>query len=170
MTSPYALKRAEQIKHIAAEMLEKRVKDARLGFVTITDVRLSKDNHECTLFYTVLGSEAERVDTAAALEAARGQIRTAVSRRLALKFAPTISFVADAMPETTAHMEELLAAARLVDEQVAAKAVGAEYAGEADPYRKPVDEDADDDTEDEDAEDDTEDVDAEDDDVDAAQE
>ena len=143
MTSPYALKRAEQIKHIAAEMLEKRVKDARLGFVTITDVRLSKDNHDCTLFYTVLGSEAERVDTAAALEAARGQIRTAVSRRLGLKFAPTISFVADAMPETTAHMEELLAAARLVDEQVAAKAVGAVYAGEADPYRKPA-EDGDD--------------------------
>jgi ribosome-binding factor A len=143
MTSPYALKRAEQIKHIAAEMLEKRVKDARLGFVTITDVRLSKDNHDCTLFYTVLGSEAERVDTAAALEAARGQIRTAVSRRLALKFAPTISFVADAMPETTAHMEELLAAARLVDEQVAAKAVGATYAGEPDPYRKPADEDDD---------------------------
>ena len=143
MTSPYALKRAEQIKHIAAEMLEKRVKDARLGFVTITDVRLSKDNHDCTLFYTVLGSEAERVDTAAALEAARGQIRTAVSRRLALKFAPTISFVADAMPETTAHMEELLAAARLVDEQVAAKAGGATYAGEPDPYRKPADEDDD---------------------------
>lgn len=141
MTSPYALKRAEQIKHIAAEMLEKRVKDTRLGFVTITDVRLSKDNHDCTLFYTVLGSEAERVDTAAALEAARGQIRTAVSRRLALKFAPTITFVADAMPETTAHMEELLAAARLVDEQVAAKAIGAEYAGEADPYKKPADED-----------------------------
>ena len=143
MTSPYALKRAEQIKHIAAEMLEKRVKDARLGFVTITDVRLSKDNHDCTLFYTVLGSEAERVDTAAALEAARGQIRTAVSRRLALRFAPTITFVADAMPETTAHMEELLAAARLVDEQVAAKAVGATYAGEPDPYRKPADEDDD---------------------------
>ena len=143
MTSPYALKRAEQIKHIAAEMLEKRVKDARLGFVTITDVRLSKDNHDCTLFYTVLGSEAERVDTAAALEAARGQIRTAVSRRLGLKFAPTITFVADAMPETTAHMEELLAQARLVDELVAAKAVGAEYAGEPDPYRKPLDEDED---------------------------
>ena len=140
MTSPYALKRAEQIKHIAAEMLEKRVKDTRLGFVTITDVRLSKDNHECTLFYTVLGTEAERVDTAAALAAARGQIRTAVSRRLALKFAPTITFVPDAMPETTAHMEELLAAARLVDEQIAAKAVGATYAGEADPYKKPAEE------------------------------
>ncbi|MBI4901091.1 MAG: 30S ribosome-binding factor RbfA [Actinobacteria bacterium] len=141
MTSPHALKRAEQIKHIAAEMLEKRVKDTRLGFVTITDVRLSKDNHDCTLFYTVLGTDEERADTAAALEAARGQIRTAVSRRLALRFAPTISFVADAMPETSAHMEELLAQARAVDEEVAAKAAGATYAGEPDPYRKPADPD-----------------------------
>ncbi|MHB1008918.1 MAG: 30S ribosome-binding factor RbfA [Propionibacteriaceae bacterium] len=141
MTSPHALKRAEQIKHIAAEMLEKRVKDTRLGFVTITDVRLSKDSHDCTLFYTVLGTDEERADTAAALEAARGQIRTAVSRRLGLRFAPTISFVADAMPETSAHMEELLAQARAVDEQVAAQAAGAAYAGEADPYRKPADSD-----------------------------
>lgn len=141
MTSPHALKRAEQIKHIAAEMLEKRVKDTRLGFVTITDVRLSKDSHDCTLFYTVLGSDEERADTAAALEAARGQIRTAVSRRLGLRFAPTISFVADAMPETSAHMEELLAQARAGDEQVAARAAGAAYAGEPDPYRKPAESD-----------------------------
>ncbi|HET7724261.1 MAG TPA: 30S ribosome-binding factor RbfA [Propionibacteriaceae bacterium] len=141
MASPNALKRAEQIKHIAAEMLEKRVKDTRLGFVTITDVRLSKDSHDCTLFYTVLGTDEERADTAAALEAARGQIRTAVSRRLGLRFAPTITFVADAMPETSAHMEELLAQARAVDEKVAAQAVGATYAGEPDPYRKPADDD-----------------------------
>jgi ribosome-binding factor A len=141
MPGPQALKRAEQIKHIAAEMLEKRVKDTRLGFVTITDVRLSKDNHDCTLFYTVLGSDAERADTAAALEAARGQIRTAVSRKLGLKFAPTITFVPDAMPEASAHITELLAQAHLVDEQVAAKAVGATYAGEEDPYRKPADDD-----------------------------
>ncbi len=141
MTSPHALKRAEQIKHIAAEMLEKRVKDTRLGFVTITDVRLSKDSHDCTLFYTVLGTDEERAATAAALEAARGQIRTVVSRKLGLRFAPTISFVADAMPETSAHMEELLAQARAVDEQVAARAAGATFAGEPDPYRKPVDAD-----------------------------
>ena len=141
MPGPQALKRAEQIKHLAAEMLETRIKDPRLGFVTITDVRLSKDNHDCTLFYTVFGSEAERTDTAAALEAARGQIRTFVSRKLGLKFAPTISFMADAMPEVTAHMEELLAQARLVDQTVAAKAVGATYAGEEDPYRKPADDD-----------------------------
>ncbi len=143
MTSPHALKRAEQIKHIAAEMIEKRVKDSRLGFVTITDVRLSKDNHECSLFYTVLGTPEERADTGAALESARGQIRTAVSRKLGMRFAPTITFIEDAMPETSAAMEGLLAQVRAGDAELAAKAVGATYAGEADPYKKPATDDED---------------------------
>jgi ribosome-binding factor A len=148
MTSPHALKRAEQIKHIAAEMVEKRVKDARLGFVTITDVRLSKDSHECHLFYTVLGTPEDRVNTAAALESARGQIRTAVSRKLGMRFAPTIDFIEDAMPETSAAIEGLLAQVRAGDAELAAKAVGAVYAGDADPYKKPVEDDDEDDTED----------------------
>lgn len=147
MTSPHALKRAEQIKHIAAEMIEKRVKDSRIGFVTITDVRLSKDNHECSLFYTVLGTPQERVDTAAALESARGQIRTAVSKKLGMRFAPTITFIEDAMPETSAAIEGLLAQVRAGDAELAAKAVGATYAGDADPYRKPAENDADDEDE-----------------------
>ena len=150
MTSPHALKRAEQIKHIAAEMVEKRVKDARLGFVTITDVRLSKDNHECHLFYTVLGTPEDRVNTAAALESARGQIRTAVSRKLGMRFAPTIDFIEDAMPETSAAIEGLLAQVRAGDAELAAKAAGATYAGDADPYKKPAsgDEDEEDDEDD----------------------
>lgn len=147
MTSPHALKRAEQIKHIAAEMLEKRIKDPRLGFVTVTDVRLSKDGRECTLFYTVLGTPQEVADTAAALDTAKGQVRTAVSRQLGLKFAPTITFVLDAMPETSSQIEELLAQARAGDAKVAAQAQGARYAGEPDPYRKPADEPAGDDQE-----------------------
>ncbi len=154
MAGPHALKRAEQIKHIAAEVLEKRVKDTRLGFVTITDVRLSKDNRECTLFYTVLGTPEEVADTAAALDVAKGQVRTAVSKQMALRFAPTITFVHDAMPEASAHIEELLASARATDAEVAAKAEGAQYAGEADPYKKPAaDEDEGDDTDDEPADD-----------------
>ena len=142
MTSPHALKRAEQIKHIAAEMLEKRIKDPRLGFVTVTDVRLSKDGRECILFYTVLGTPQEVADTAAALDTAKGQVRTAVSRQLGLKFAPTITFVPDAMPETSSQIEELLAQARAGDAKVAAQAQG-----EPDPYRKPADEPAGDDQE-----------------------
>ncbi len=140
MTNPMALKKAEQIKHIAAEMVQTKIKDPRLGFVTITDVRLSKDGKEATLFYTVLGGEAEQAETAAALDAAKGQIRTAVSKRLAMRFAPTIAFVHDALPETTAHFDELLAAAKAGDAEVAQKAAAAAYAGDADPYKKKDDE------------------------------
>ena len=76
MGSPRVFKLADQIKVIVAEMLERRIKDPRLGFVTVTDVRLTGDSHEATVFYTVLGSEAERADTAAALHSATGLIRS----------------------------------------------------------------------------------------------
>jgi ribosome-binding factor A len=142
MSNPMALKKAEQIKHIAAEMVQTKIKDPRLGFVTITDVRLSRDGREATLFYTVLGGQAEQNETAAALDAAKGQIRTTVSKRLGMRFAPTITFVHDAMPETSAHFEELLAAAKAGDAEVAERAAAASYAGEPDPYKKKDDEGA----------------------------
>jgi len=143
MPNPMALKKAEQIKHIAAEMVQTKIKDPRLGFVTITDVRLSKDSREAVLFYTVLGGDSEHAATAAALDSAKGQIRTTVSKRLGMRFAPTITFVHDAMPETTAHFEELLAAAKAGDADVAQRATAATYAGEPDPYKKKDDEAAD---------------------------
>ena len=66
--NPRNLKVAEQIRFVVAEMLERRIKDPRLGFVTLTDVRVTGDNREATIFYTVLGDEASRTETAAALE------------------------------------------------------------------------------------------------------
>jgi ribosome-binding factor A len=135
MPNPTAAKVAEQIKTIAAQMLQRRVEDPRLGFLTITDVRLSKDWRRCELFYTVLGSPEAWADAAAALEQAKGQIRTQVSRQLKLRFAPELAFVADAIPEQSAHVNELLAAAKAMDQRVAELAQNAEYAGEADPYK-----------------------------------
>ena len=143
MPNPMALKKAEQIKHIAAEMVQTKIKDPRLGFVTITDVRLSMDARVSTLFYTVLGGDAEHAATAAALEAAKGQIRTTVSKRLGMRFAPTIAFVHDALPETTAHFDEMLAAAKAGDAEVAERATSASYAGDPDPYKKKDDPEAD---------------------------
>ncbi|MDR0990796.1 MAG: 30S ribosome-binding factor RbfA [Propionibacteriaceae bacterium] len=135
MANPTAAKVAEQIKTIAAQMLQRRIDDPRLGFLTITGVRLSKDWHRCELFYTVLGDPTAWSDAAAALEQAKGQIRTQVSRQLKLRFAPEIVFVADAMPEQSSHIEELLAQVRARDAAVAGQAAGASYAGEADPYK-----------------------------------
>ena len=136
MGSPRVVKLADQIKVIVAEMLERRIKDPRLGFVTITDVRLTGDSREATVFYTVLGSETEWAETAAALRSATGLIRSQVGKQLGLKFTPTIEFVPDAVPENARQIDDLLAQARSVDARVAEQAAGAEYAGEPDPYKR----------------------------------
>jgi ribosome-binding factor A len=139
MGSPRVVKLADQIKVIVAEMLQRRIKDPRLGFVTVTDVRLTGDSREATVFYTVLGSEAEQAGTAAALRSATGLIRAQVGKQLGLKFTPTVEFIPDAVPENARQIDDLLAQARSVDARVAEQAVGAAYAGDADPYKHPDD-------------------------------
>lgn len=141
MTNPRVAKLADQIKVVVAGTLERRVKDPRLGFVTITDVRLTGDSREATLFYTAMGSEAEQAATAAALESAKGMLRTTVGRRLGLRYAPTLAFVRDASAETAKSIEDLLARAAASDAEVTRMAAGATHAGDADPYRRRDDED-----------------------------
>lgn len=137
MVGPRNAKLADQIKVILATTIERRVKDPRLGFVTITEVRLSGDNREATAFYTVLGDEDARSGTAAALESAKGMLRSTVGQQLGMKFTPTLEFVLDATPETARHIEDLLAQVQAQDAAAAAAAAGKNFAGEADPYRKP---------------------------------
>ena len=137
MANPRVRKVADRIQVIVAEMLERRIKDPRLGFVTVTDVRVSGDTQQASVFYTVLGEEEQVVGSAAALESARGLIRSEVAKQLGLRHAPTLEFIHDALPDTARHFEEILARTREADASRAASAAGAAYAGEADPYRKP---------------------------------
>lgn len=139
MTNPRVAKLADQIKMITAEMLERRIKDPRLGFVTVTDVRLTGDSREATVFYTVL-EETAHGDTAAALESAKGLIRSTIGKNLGLRFAPSIAFIPDSTPEAAAAIEDLLARAQASDAEVARQRANAQYAGEADPYKKDDDE------------------------------
>ena len=141
MSSPRVLKLADQIKVIVAEMLERRIKDPRLGFITVTDVRLTGDSREATVFYTVLGTDEDRAGTAAALRSATGLIRSQVGKQLGLRFAPTLAFILDEVPETAKQIDELLAKAKAGDAEVAEQAAGATYAGEADPYKHDDDDD-----------------------------
>lgn len=134
---PRARKLAERIHEIVARMLDTRVKDPRLGFVTVTEVRVTGDLQHATVFYTVLGSDEERVDSAAALESAKGLIRSEVGRQTGVRLTPTLEFTLDAVPETAAHLEAALAEAAARDAEVAKARENAAYAGEADPYRKP---------------------------------
>jgi ribosome-binding factor A len=131
-----ARKLADRIHEIVAEALEKRVKDPRLGFLTVTDTRVTGDLQHATVFYTVFGDSEEKQSTAAALESAKGVLRSEVGRRTGLRLTPTLEFVADAVPENAAHIEELLRVAAAKDADVAAQAAGAEYAGDPDPYKK----------------------------------
>jgi ribosome-binding factor A len=141
MTSPRVRKVADRIRVIVAEMLERRIKDPRLGFVTITDVRVTGDTQNASIFYTVFGEQDDLESTAAALESAKGLIRSEVGKQLGMRHVPTLEFIHDAVPETARHIDDLLAKARESDARVAAASAGATYAGEADPYRKPADED-----------------------------
>ena len=143
MDAARAKRLADRISQIVAEMLERRVKDPRLGFVTVTEARLTNDLREATVFYTVYGTPEERAGTAAALESATGVIRTEVGKQTGLRHTPSLTFVADAVPDNVRHIEELVDRARQADEDLARVREGAEPAGDPDPYRKPVgDEDA----------------------------
>jgi ribosome-binding factor A len=134
-----ARKIADRIKVIVAEYLEFRLKDERLGFVTITDSRVTGDLQHASVFYTVFGSDEERKATAAVLEANKGRIRSAVGKQIGIRLTPSLEFIADAIPEGAAHIEDLVAQTRARDEELARAAANAKHAGEPDPYKKPAD-------------------------------
>lgn len=128
-------KLADRIKVIVAEMLERRIKDPRLGFITVTDVRITPDLRDATVFYTVLGDDEARAATASALESAKGLLRSEVGKQTGVKFTPSLAFILDALPDNALHVEELLQRAAAADAAVHEQAVNATYAGDADPYR-----------------------------------
>lgn len=132
---------ADRIRVLIAERLEKGLRDPRLGFVTITDVRVTGDLQHASVFYTVLGDEKERASSAEALRAATGMLRSEVGRKLSARLVPTLEFIPDGIPENAGHIEELLREARERDEAVAGIAGTASFAGEADPYKKVRDDD-----------------------------
>ncbi|THI93735.1 30S ribosome-binding factor RbfA [Nocardioides sp.] len=137
MASPRVRKIADRIRVIVAEMLERRIKDPRLGFVTVTDVRLTGDAQNATIYYTVLGEDADQQSTAAALESAKGLLRSEVGKQLGMRHVPSLAFEFDGIPESARHLDEVLARAKEADAAVAAAREGAQPAGEPDPYKKP---------------------------------
>ena len=131
---------AKRIATIVASAIEFEVKDPRLAGVTITDAKVTGDLHDATLFYSVFGrnleDEPDYAGAAAALESAKGTLRTRVGAALGVRFTPTLAFERDTVPDTAHRMEDLLARARAADEDLARVRQGAKHAGEEDPYRK----------------------------------
>src|SRR5271166_4428555 len=137
MNQARARKLGDRIAVIVAEMLERRIKDPRLGFVTVTEARVTGDLREATVFYTVYGTDDEVAGTKAALASATGLIRSEVGKQTGLKHTPSISFSQDTIPDTARSIEDLVARARAADAAVAAARDGAVHAGDPDPYRVP---------------------------------
>ncbi|HKT57636.1 MAG TPA: 30S ribosome-binding factor RbfA [Microbacterium sp.] len=137
MASERQARLADRIRVLIAERLEKGLRDPRLGFVTITDVRVTGDLQHASVFYTVLGSEEERLASGEALKSATGMLRSEIGRKLGVRLTPSLEFIPDALPDNAGHIEDLLREARERDEQVAGLAASATFAGEADPYVKP---------------------------------
>ena len=131
------LKVADRIKVVVAQILETKIKDPRLGFVTVTDARVTGDLHMASVFYTVLGDEDARASTAAALDSAKGAIRSALGRELGLRITPSIEFFEDGLPESAKALDSLLERVHAQDAEVAALRKNATYAGGEDPYKAP---------------------------------
>lgn len=144
MSDPAKTRRhAERVRELVASLV-REIKDPRLGMVTVTDARITGDLREATVYYTVLGDAAEQASTAAALESAKGMLRTRVGHALGLRHSPSLAFVLDNVQNHAKEIDDLLAAARHRDEEVQRLAAGKQYAGDPDPYRSDEDDDEED--------------------------
>ncbi|MGY1824411.1 30S ribosome-binding factor RbfA [Geodermatophilus sp. SYSU D00079] len=143
-----ARKLAVRIRQIVSAAIETQIKDPRLGMVTVTDARVTSDLREATVFYTVYGDATQVEDSARALSSATGVLRSTVGKQTGIKFVPTLTFVADHVPDTARELDAALERVRHADAELARIREGAQYAGEPDPYRRPAEDDEDGEVED----------------------
>lgn len=99
---------AEEIRKEVSNIIHHELKDPRLGFITITQVELTRDLRYAKIFFSVLGKEEERKKSREALESALGFIRKLVAERINLRFAPEIIFREDRSSEYSVRIEEIL--------------------------------------------------------------
>ena len=140
MADPARARRlAKRISTIVASAIEYEIKDPRLVGVTVTDAKVTADLHDATVYYTMMGrtldDEPDYAGAAAALDRAKGVLRTKVGAGTGVRFTPTLTFVRDTVPDAAHRMEELLARARAADADVARVREGATPAGDPQPYR-----------------------------------
>jgi ribosome-binding factor A len=105
-------KRSEKVADLIHKeisgMLIKSLKDPRIGFVTITRVTVSEDCRFAKIYFSVMGSLAERDKSAMGLNSAKGYIRKELGRRMGLRYTPEIMFQFDPSIEYAIHIEEVI--------------------------------------------------------------
>ena len=97
----------EEFREILAEEIQ-RLKDPRIGFVTVTRVEVTPDLKTARVYYTALGDDAARQGSRAGLESARRHLRAALGRKVRLKFTPELRFVEDGALERGAQVVDLI--------------------------------------------------------------
>ena len=105
---------ADLLLHEIAWVLQREIKDPRIGFVTLTAVEMNPDLKVARVYYTVLGEQAQVEDTARGLESARSYIRRSVGKRLHLRAVPEIRFLYDASVERGLRTQMIIE--RITDE------------------------------------------------------
>ena len=98
---------SEEFREILAEEIPK-LKDPRVGFVTVTGVTVTPDLRLARVFYTTLGDDRARRATAAALRSARGHLRRVIGRQVRMKVLPDLRFEPDDVPAEADRIEELI--------------------------------------------------------------
>jgi ribosome-binding factor A len=106
---PRSLRLAETIKRLVGEWVEAEQADGRLGFVTVTDVRVTGDLRHATVYWTALGDQPDQEAAEAALQESTGQARSFVASHVRLRYTPTLEFHRDDLPDHGARIDRLLA-------------------------------------------------------------
>jgi len=104
--------RLERIRELykveVGNMLQKEIKDPRIGFVTVTDVEVSPDYRHAKIYVSPFGDEEAERQTIQGLESAKGYIRTELGRRIRLRYTPEISFTVDKSIERGVRLTKLI--------------------------------------------------------------
>lgn len=138
-TNPRAVRIAALIQRVIASSVEGHLHDARLGNVTITEVRVTNDLQIANVYWTQLGheghEEGERKRAQQALNQAKGRLRSLVGSKAGLRLTPQLRFIYDEVPGEATEIEDILTVTRRRDAELARLRENASFAGEADPYK-----------------------------------
>lgn len=98
----------EEIHKIISELLIRGLKDPRIGFITITGVKMTPDMRQATAYFTVHGTEEDRKNSEAGLNSAKGFIRKEIGQALKMRFTPEVFFRYDTSMDYGQHIESIL--------------------------------------------------------------
>lgn len=98
----------DQVRAELANLLASEVKDPRVGFVTVTEVRMSRDLRHARVYVSVLGDDEEETRSLEAIDRMGGWLRSQIGNRIRLRHVPELDFVADRTLKASARIEELL--------------------------------------------------------------